>query len=86
MPRQTALAAAIKGIPYDIIFCGQRAIDDDSGQVGSILAELLGIPQVTFVTKLEIDGTAVKADRPIEGAQWSIETISALCDYGAPRD
>ena len=33
----SALAAAIKGIPCDIIFCGQRAIDDDSGQVGSVL-------------------------------------------------
>jgi electron transfer flavoprotein beta subunit len=69
----SALAAAIKGVPYDIIFCGQRAIDDDSGQVGSILAELLGIPQVTVVTKLEIADKAVKALRPIEGAQLSIE-------------
>ena len=41
----SALAAAIKGIPHDIIFCGQRAIDDDSAQVGSILAELLGFPR-----------------------------------------
>ena len=47
----SALAAAIKGIPYDIIFCGQRAIDDDSAQVGAVLAELLGIPQVTVITK-----------------------------------
>ena len=30
-----ALAAAIKAIPHDIIFCGQRAIDDDSAQVGA---------------------------------------------------
>lgn len=70
----SALAAAIKGMPYDIIFCGQRAIDDDSGQVGAILAELLGIPQLTIVTKLEFAGTTVKATRPIEGAQLLIET------------
>jgi len=70
----SALAAAIKGIPYDIIFCGQRAIDDDSGQVGSILAELLGIPQVTIVTKVEIEGTSIKAVRPIEGAQLLIQS------------
>jgi electron transfer flavoprotein beta subunit len=69
----TALAAAIKGIPHDIIFCGQRAIDDDSGQVGAILAELLGIPQVTVVTKVEFAGSAVKVIRPIEGAQLLIE-------------
>ena len=69
----SALAAAIKTIPHDIIFCGQRAIDDDSGQVGSVLAELLGIPSVTFVTKLEIAGTAVKAQCH-RGRQLAIET------------
>ncbi|MDA8125869.1 MAG: electron transfer flavoprotein subunit beta/FixA family protein [Deltaproteobacteria bacterium] len=69
----TALAAAIKGIPYDIILCGQRAIDDDSAQVGSVLAELLDIPQVTVVTKLEFGNGAVRVIRPIEGAQLLIE-------------
>ena len=69
----SALAAAIKGIPYDIIFCGQRAIDDDSAQVGSVLAELLGIPQITVVTKFELTDGKVKAIRPIEGAQLLIE-------------
>jgi electron transfer flavoprotein beta subunit len=70
----SALAAAIKAIPYDIIFCGQRAIDDDSGQVGSVLAEFLGIPQVTFVTKLDVEGKSIKVIRPIEGAQLLIES------------
>jgi electron transfer flavoprotein beta subunit len=70
----TALAAAIKGIPYDIIFCGQRAIDDDSGQVGAVLAELLGIPQITIVTKLEVVDKSVKVVRPIEGAQLVIQS------------
>lgn len=69
-----ALAAAIKGLPCDIIFCGQRAIDDDSGQVGAILAELLDMPQLTIVTKLDFAGSSVKAIRPIEGAQLLIET------------
>lgn len=70
----SALAAVIKGMPYDIIFCGQRAIDDDSGQVGSMLAEMLGIPQLTIITKLEYAGSTVKAIKPIEGAQLLIET------------
>jgi electron transfer flavoprotein beta subunit len=69
-----ALAAAIKGIPHDIIFCGQRAIDDDAGQVGSVLAEFLSIPQITFVTKLDVEGTSIKVIRPIEGAQLLIES------------
>ncbi len=69
-----ALAAAIKGIPYDIIFCGQRAIDDDAGQVGSVLAEFLGIPQITIVTKVDVEGASIKVVRPIEGAQLLIES------------
>ena len=68
-----ALAAAIKGGPFDIVFCGQRAVDDDSAQVGAILAELLDIPQVTVVTKFEFADGAVKVIRPIEGAQLLVE-------------
>lgn len=69
-----ALAAAIKSIPYDIIFCGQRAIDDDSGQVGATLAELLGIPQITVVTKVDVEGNSIRVIRPIEGTQLLIES------------
>ncbi len=69
-----ALAAVIKTLPHDVIFCGQRAIDDDSGQVGAMLAEALGLPQLTLVTKLEFAGSSIKVIRPIEGAQLSIET------------
>ncbi len=69
-----ALAAAVKDINPDIVFCGQRAIDDDSGQVGSVLAELLGMPQVTIITGFEVDGDKVKAVKPIEGAQLVVES------------
>ena len=70
----SALAAAIGDIPHDIIFCGQRAIDDDAGQIGSILAELLGIPQITIITKLDVEDGTVRAVKPIEGAQLVIES------------
>ena len=85
-----AMAAAIKAVPYDLIFCGQRAIDDDSGQVGAILADLLDIPQVTVVTKVEVDGNSVKAIRPVEGAQLLIESslpcvITAQKGLNEPR-
>jgi len=86
----SVLAAAIKGIPYDVIFCGQRAIDDDSGQVGAILAELLDIPQLTIITKVEIEGKNVKAVKPIEGAQLVIQgtlpcVITAQKGLNEPR-
>jgi len=86
----TALAAAVKSIPYDIVLCGQRAVDDDSGQVGAILAELLGIPQVTVVTKVDVDGDSVRVIRPVEGAQLLIESplpclITAQKGLNEPR-
>ena len=37
-----AIAAAIKDLDYDIIFAGQRGVDDDQGLVGATVAELLG--------------------------------------------
>ena len=40
------LAAAIKDLPHDVVFCGQRAVDDDNTTAGSALANYLGIPQV----------------------------------------
>ena len=39
-----AIAAAIKDLEYDLIFTGQRGVDDDSGLVGAALAEFSGIP------------------------------------------
>lgn len=70
-----ALAAAIKGLECDIIFTGQRGIDDDRGIVGAALAEFLGIPQISVVLKLEVseDGKSVKANRPVEGQTDIIE-------------
>ncbi|MFC2033823.1 electron transfer flavoprotein subunit beta/FixA family protein [Chloroflexota bacterium] len=53
-----ALAMAIKKIgEYDVIFCGRQAADWDSGQVGSALAEILGLPCITLAKEIEpVDG------------------------------
>jgi electron transfer flavoprotein beta subunit len=69
------LAAAIKGLPHDVIFCGQRAVDLDQAQVGAALAEKLGIPHVALVTKLEVaaDASKATANRPVEGQTLVIE-------------
>jgi len=48
-----ALAMAIKKVgEYDVIFCGRQAADWDAGQVGSGIAEFLGIPSVTVAKKV----------------------------------
>ncbi len=70
-----ALAAAIKSMEYDLIFCGKQAIDDDLAQVGSALAEMLGIPQVVVVMKVEVseDTKKAKVNRQIIGGEEIIE-------------
>jgi len=70
-----ALAAAIKGLPCDIIFCGKQAIDDDLSMVGSTLAEILGLPQVVVVVKVELsdDKKHAKVNRQIIGGEEVIQ-------------
>ena len=75
MANARALAAAIKTMPFDLIFCGRQAIDDDSAQVGPMLAEFLGLPQVCLVMKVELapDRKTATVHRQIEGALEVIE-------------
>jgi electron transfer flavoprotein beta subunit len=65
----TALAAALRRLSFDLILCGKQAVDDDGGAVGIQVAELLGIPHVAVVNKLDLDveGRMVVAHRQIEG-------------------
>jgi electron transfer flavoprotein beta subunit len=59
-----ALAMAIKKIGrFDIIFCGRQAADWDSGQVGSGIAEILGLPCVTVAKKVEVANGKARVER-----------------------
>lgn len=62
-----ALAQAVREISADIVISGRSAADDEQGQVGALLATVLGWPHVTEVTKLELDGEQGVAEREIEG-------------------
>ncbi|HNT51419.1 MAG TPA: electron transfer flavoprotein subunit beta/FixA family protein, partial [Cyclobacteriaceae bacterium] len=52
---------------YDLILMGRESIDYNSGVVHAMVGDLLGLPSVSPVMKLEIDGTKVKMTREIEG-------------------
>ena len=55
---------AIKKIgEYDIILCGRQASDWDNGQVGSGIAEVLGLPGVTLAKKIDITDGKVRVER-----------------------
>ncbi len=70
-----ALAEQIKGMEYDIIFCGKQAIDDDAAQVGVALAEYLNIPHANLVIKVEVsaDKKKVTVNRQIVGGEEVLE-------------
>ena len=86
-----ALAAAIKKIgEYDLILCGREASDWNAGQVGSGLAEILGLPSVTLVKKIDIADGKAKVERVtadgfeiVEVALPALITVSN--ELGEPR-
>lgn len=69
----TALAAELKDGGYDLIMFGRMSIDTAHGAVGAMVAELLGLPCVTAISKLEFEGTTAKMRRELEGAYEMVE-------------
>ena len=72
------IAEYLKDKDADLIIAGNVAIDSGSGQVGPRVAELLDIPYITTITKLEIDGTTATVVRDVEGDSEIIETSLPL--------
>lgn len=87
----TALAAAIKKIgAFDLIITGRQAADWDSGQVGSGIAELLGLPSVTVAKKIEVSNGKARVERVMPDGYEVIEvTLPAVVtvsnELGEPR-
>jgi len=67
------IAAELKSTSWDLILFGRMAIDDYNHQVGPLVAELLGLPCVTAVSHLEIEGSKGVAEREIEGGIEVVE-------------
>ncbi|HVO34851.1 MAG TPA: electron transfer flavoprotein subunit beta/FixA family protein [Gemmatimonadales bacterium] len=68
-----ALAAELRGGGYDLILFGKMAVDDGNHAVGPMVAELLGLPCVTAISKLELEGGKGVAEREIEGGVEVVE-------------
>lgn len=67
------LKAIVDAEKPDMIIMGKQSIDDDSNQTGQMLGALLGWGQATFASKVELDGSAVKVTREVDGG---LETLS----------
>src|SRR6266540_954914 len=61
-----ALAAAIRRNPFDVVIAGVESTDGYTGTLPMALAELLGVPNVTFARKLDVDGGKVRIERQTE--------------------
>ena len=87
------LAAAVKKVGLekdDIVFCGRQAIDGDTAQVGSQIAEKLNIPQISYAADVKIEGTTVTVKRALEDGYMTIETqtpclLTCIKELNEPR-
>ncbi|HEX5581323.1 MAG TPA: electron transfer flavoprotein subunit beta/FixA family protein [Gemmatimonadaceae bacterium] len=68
-----ALAAELQGGGYDLVLFGKVAVDTSSGVTGAMTAELLGLPCVSSVSKLDIENGRGRAERVLEGAIEVVE-------------
>ncbi|MBW4047880.1 MAG: electron transfer flavoprotein subunit beta/FixA family protein [Proteobacteria bacterium] len=66
------LKAIVEREQPGLVILGKQAIDDDANQTGQMLAALLGWPQATFASKLELDGEGARVTREVDGG---LETI-----------
>ncbi len=84
------IAAVAKEVNPDLILMGKQSVDFDSLQMPSMLAEMLEMPSISVVSKLDIADNKVTAERDIEGGKEVVEAslpciISAQKGLNDPR-
>jgi electron transfer flavoprotein beta subunit len=86
------LSQAVKKIrEYDLVICGRQTFDGDTGQVGPELAEMLGLPFIAYVSKVEEAGNAVlRVQRMVDEGHEQIEValpavITVTKEINVPR-
>ncbi len=79
------LAAELKQHKFDILLFGKKGVDDDNQQVGPMVSELLQVPGITQIVKLEVAGGKATAQREVEGGVLIVET-SLPAAFTAEKD
>ncbi|MBC5811546.1 MAG: electron transfer flavoprotein subunit beta/FixA family protein [Candidatus Eremiobacteraeota bacterium] len=67
-----ALAAAIKKSGFDLVVCGTQSTDAITGELPGALAEFLGVPGLTYVRKVELNGTTLAAERETDNGYLKV--------------
>jgi electron transfer flavoprotein beta subunit len=75
-----ALAAAMKDEQFDLVLTGLQSDDQGFAQVGVIMAEILGLPHATIIMEVNVDGSALRVKRELEGGwfQWVAMPLPAV--------
>lgn len=86
----STIAAALKGMEYDLIITGRQAIDGDTAQVGPQIAEHLGLTSITYAEDLTLEGGSVIVKRQYEDRYHVLKAklpclITALTEMNKPR-
>ena len=84
------IAGAIRNLEYDLIITGRQAIDGDTAQVGSQIAEKLGIPQISYAADIKKEGNTVTVKRMLEDGYMTIQTktpclLTCIKELNTPR-
>jgi electron transfer flavoprotein alpha subunit len=86
-----ALSLALQREKPDLIICGRNSADGDTGQVGPEIAELMGLPHISSVRKLDLseDGKSVIAERitdeGIQTLQCNLPVLVCVTEGVAPE-
>lgn len=82
-----ALAKVVGEEKPDVVFVGQKAIDDDCAHVGPMVAEFAAMPHVQVVTKVEWQdgGKAARVEREVEGGMVEVYDVQAPMVLGAHK-
>ena len=73
-----ALAAAIRSESADLVICATESYDGSTGMVPPMLAELLGVPQLTLAKKVVVDGTRVTIHRQTSDGYQVVEASTPV--------
>jgi electron transfer flavoprotein beta subunit len=72
MATANILAAAVKKIGFDMVLCGDQAMDDEGGIVGPALAGILGVPHISAVTRLLVSDGKATVHRALERGEREV--------------
>jgi electron transfer flavoprotein beta subunit len=67
------IAAALSTLDFDLVLCGAESTDGQVSVMPALLAERMGLPQLSGARKLTIDGPMARIERQTDGGYWEVE-------------